>query len=94
MKLITAMSYTKLSNVSCNLGSLFVFLFNGAIIFPIALAMTIGAVIGAQIGARFAVKFGSKLIKPLLITISITMALKLLLDSTNFVSDFFKTIFY
>lgn len=77
------MSYTKLANVACNLGSLSVFLFYGAIIFPIAITMAIGAYIGANLGAKFAVKFGSKLIKPLLIIISISMALKLLMDKNN-----------
>lgn len=82
-KLLNAMSYTKLANVACNLGSLSVFLFYGAIIFPIAITMAIGAYIGANLGAKFAVKFGSKLIKPLLIIISISMALKLLMDKNN-----------
>lgn len=92
MKLITAMSYTKLANVACNLGSLSVFLVKGAIIFPIALSMAIGAIVGAQIGARFAVRFGSKLIKPLLITVSLLMALKLLLDPSNPMSSFLRNI--
>lgn len=83
LKLMNAMSYTKLANVACNLGSLSVFLIKGAIIFPIAIAMAIGAMIGTQIGARFAVKFGSKLIKPLLIIISILMTLRLLFDEQN-----------
>ncbi|HEZ5976286.1 TPA: TSUP family transporter [Neisseria meningitidis] len=78
-KLLNAMSYTKLANVACNLGSLSVFLLHGSIIFPIAATMAVGA----NLGARFAVRFGSKLIKPLLIVISISMAVKLLTDERN-----------
>lgn len=78
-KLLNAMSYTKLANVACNLGSLSVFLLHGSIIFPIAATMAVGAFVGA----RFAVRFGSKLIKPLLIVISISMAVKLLIDERN-----------
>lgn len=77
------MSYTKLANVACNLGSLSVFLLHGSIIFPIVATMAVGAFVGANLGARFAVRFGSKLIKPLLIVISISMAVKLLIDERN-----------
>ncbi len=82
-KLLNAMSYTKLANVACNLGSLSVFLLHGSIIFPIVATMAVGAFVGANLGARFAVRFGSKLIKPLLIVISISMAVKLLIDERN-----------
>lgn len=78
-----AMSYTKLANASCNIGSLTIFALNGSIILPIAFSMAIGAFIGAQLGARSAIKFGARLIKPILITISCLMALKLLLDPEN-----------
>lgn len=92
-RLVTALSYTKLANVACNFGSLSIFLIQGHIIFPIAIAMAIGAFIGANFGAKFAVRFGSKLIKPLLITISTCMAIKLLLDEKNpliiYVSEIF-----
>ncbi|MCL6141109.1 TSUP family transporter, partial [Neisseria meningitidis] len=46
-KLLNAMSYTKLANVACNLGSLSVFLLHGSIIFPIAATMAVGAFVGA-----------------------------------------------
>lgn len=82
-KIIDAMSYTKLLNVSCNLGSLLIFISKGAVIFPIAIAMAVGASIGANLGARFAVRFGKKVIKPLLIIISLIMAIKLILNDKN-----------
>lgn len=91
-KLINAMSYTKLANVSCNLGSLFFFISQGSIIFPLAISMAIGAFIGAHIGAKFALRFGSKLIKPLLITISLIMALKLFTDEDNLLYQFLSEI--
>lgn len=93
MKLMTAMSYTKLANVASNLGSLGIFLIKGAVIFPIGLAMALGAIIGAQIGARFAVKFGSKLVKPLLIVVSIIMIIRLLLDKANPIRLYVESLF-
>lgn len=50
-KLLNAMSYTKLANVACNLGSLSVFLLHGSIIFPIVATMAVGAFVGANLGA-------------------------------------------
>lgn len=91
-KLLSAMSYTKLANVACNLGSLSVFLSQGAIIFPIAISMAIGAFIGAHFGAKFAVRFGSKLIKPLLIIVSLLMAIRLLLHKDNPIFQYLTTV--
>lgn len=91
-KLLNAMSYTKLANVACNLGSLSIFLSKGVIIFPIAISMALGAFVGAHFGAKFAVKFGSKLIKPLLIIISLLMAVKLLLDPNNPIFQYIQSL--
>lgn len=93
IKLIPAMSYTKLANVSSNLGSLCVFLVKGAIMFPLAITMAIGAIIGAQIGAYCAVRFGSRLVKPVLILVSLIMALKLLIDPNNPLGSFIRHLF-
>lgn len=92
-KLLTAMSYTKLANVACNLGSLSVFLLQGSVIFSIAITMAIGAFIGANLGAKFAVRFGSKLIKPLLIVISISMAIRLLINDNSPIYKMIISIF-
>lgn len=81
--ILHAISYTKLANAASNVGALIIFALQGAIIFPIALSMAIGAFVGAYLGARCAVKFGSRLIKPLLITICCLMAIKLLSNPEN-----------
>lgn len=83
LRLVSALSYAKLANMASNLGSLIVFLSQGAVVFSVAVAMAIGAALGAYLGARFAVRFGSVVIKPLLVVISLAMALKLLFDPEN-----------
>lgn len=88
---LRAMSNTKLMNASSNLGALLIFASRGAIIFPIALTMAMGAFVGAQLGARCAVKFGPKIIKPLLIVICCSMAIKLLTNPQNPLTQFFMT---
>ena len=81
--MMRAMSFTKLANASCNLGSLWIFITKGVIIWPIALAMALAAFIGAQLGARAAVRVGPRLIKPMLIVVCCALALKLLSMENN-----------
>lgn len=77
--LMRALSSSKFMNASCNVGSLLVFSMTGKIIWPLALAMAIGAIIGAQLGARCAIRFGTGLVRPLLIGVCMAMAVKLLI---------------
>ncbi|HEF4760501.1 TPA: TSUP family transporter [Pseudomonas putida] len=81
--MMRAMGFTKLANASCNLGSLSVFIFNGVIIWPVAIAMAVAAFVGAQLGARAAVRVGPRLIKPMLIVVCCALAIKLLSVETN-----------
>ncbi|ALM52421.1 TSUP family transporter [Halomonas huangheensis] len=83
MAMLRAMSFTKLANVSCNLGSLTVFMTKGVILWPIALSMAIGAFLGAQLGARCALVVGPRLIKPMLIVVCCFLAIKLLSAPEN-----------
>ncbi|EIK93846.1 hypothetical protein PMM47T1_24760 [Pseudomonas sp. M47T1] len=80
--LMRALSSSKLMNASCNVGSLLVFSMTGKIVWPLALAMAIGALIGAQLGARCAMRFGPGLVRPLLVTVCVAMAAKLLFFAT------------
>lgn len=81
--IMRAMSFTKLANASCNLGSLFVFITKGFIIWPLAISMAIASFLGAQLGAKYAIKIGPKLIKPMLIIVCTILAIKLLSDEGN-----------
>ncbi|EJL32520.1 putative permease [Caulobacter sp. AP07] len=80
---LKATAHTKLANAASNLGSLSLFIWKGAVIWPIGLVMAAGAFIGAQIGSRLAMRFGAKLIRPLLVVMSCAMAVKLLSDPGN-----------
>ena len=76
--LMQAICTSKLLNAACNLGALSVFMFDGAILWPLALTMAACAIGGAQLGARCALYFGPRLVRPLLIVVCCLMALKLL----------------
>lgn len=80
---LKATAHTKLANAASNVGALALFILKGAVIWPIGLAMAVGAFLGAQLGSRLAVRFGARLIRPLLVTISCAMAVKLLADPSN-----------
>lgn len=81
--MMKAMSFTKLANASCNLGSLAVFITKGVILWPVAITMALAAFLGAQLGARAAVRVGPRLIKPMLIVVCCALAIKLLSVDSN-----------
>lgn len=80
---LKATAHTKLLNFASNIGSFFVFLFAGAIIWKIGLVMGVAQFIGARLGASMAVRNGARLIKPLLVLTCLVLATKLLLDPTQ-----------
>ncbi|KAF3997046.1 TSUP family transporter [Glaciimonas immobilis] len=81
--MMRAMSFTKLANASCNLGSLSIFITKGVIIWPLAVAMALASFAGAHLGAHAAVRVGPKLVKPLLIVVCCALATKLLSEQSN-----------
>ncbi|KQP60984.1 TSUP family transporter [Methylobacterium sp. Leaf108] len=80
---VRATAHTKLANAASNLGSLALFAAGGHVVWPIGLAMALGAFIGAQIGSVLAIRLGARLIRPLLVTIACAMALRLLSNPEN-----------
>jgi hypothetical protein len=80
---VRATAHTKLANTASNLGSLALFAASGHVIWPIGIAMAVGAFLGAQLGSVLAMRLGARLIRPLLVTIACAMALRLLSDPAN-----------
>jgi uncharacterized membrane protein YfcA len=81
--IVRATAHTKLANAASNIGSLVLFMSQGAVIWPVGLAMALGAFLGAQAGSLLAMRLGARLIRPLLVVISCAMALRLLSDPAN-----------
>lgn len=80
---VRATAHTKLANAASNLGSLALFTIQGVVIWPVGLAMALGAFLGAQVGSALAVRLGARLIRPLLVVIACAMAVRLLSDPAN-----------
>lgn len=78
-QLSRATAETKVLNSAGSLIAAAVFVPGGAIVWPVALVMAIGAVIGGQIGASIAIKVGPPLIRVCLVAVSILLALRMLL---------------
>lgn len=81
--MLKANAYTKIADISCNIGALFIFMYQGNVLYFIGLLMAVGAFIGGSIGSRLAIAYGARIIKPILIFSSTIMAIKLLSDPTN-----------
>ncbi|GLS42553.1 TSUP family transporter [Methylobacterium brachythecii] len=80
---VRATAHTKLSNAASNLGGLALFAAQGVVVWPVGLAMAVGAFIGAQAGSALAVKLGARLIRPLIVVIACAMAVRLLSNPAN-----------
>ena len=76
--LTRATGHTKILNCTSNLAALVIFIPQGHVVWPFAIAMAIGQIIGGYVGARTGIKFGATLIRPLVVVVSIAMAAKLL----------------
>jgi uncharacterized membrane protein YfcA len=78
MDLMRANATTKALNAVSNLSSLLIFIYNGLVIWKIAIPMIIGQILGAYIGARVTLKNGAKIIRPVIIAVCVILAIKLM----------------
>ncbi|RXZ36560.1 hypothetical protein D9O50_08590 [Oxalobacteraceae bacterium CAVE-383] len=81
--LLQAIAHTKALNAASNLGALAAFAIQGAIVWPVALAMIAGAGLGAQCGAACAMRISPRAIRALLVCMCCAMALRLLSAPDN-----------
>ena len=63
MNLIQASALTKVFNLSSNLGSLFVFLYHGDVLFLYAIPMTVADVLGNLAGSQLAIRTGPTIVR-------------------------------
>ena len=67
MNLIQASALTKVFNLSSNLGSLFVFLYHGDVLFLYAIPMTVADVLGNLAGSQLAIRTGPTIVRRFLL---------------------------
>lgn len=78
MSIRTANAQAKVINLTTNITSLAVFIFNGQVLFTIGLAAAACNMLGGYIGAGLVMKNGSKIVKPSIVLVLILLILKLL----------------
>ncbi len=74
----TANAQAKIINLTSNITSLIIFLFNGEVIFTVGLAAAACNMVGGYIGAGLVMKNGAKIVKPSIIFVLILLALKVI----------------
>lgn len=74
-----AMGLTKWGNAASNLGALSVFAAQGAILWPLAMAMAVAAFAGARLGALWATRIDPRWVRRMMVVVCCALAAKLLL---------------
>lgn len=76
-----AVGYTKVINLSSNVSSLVVFLFNGKVYIPLAGAAVIFSIAGQYVGARLVLKDGQKIVRPVIVAVLALLFFKVMYDT-------------
>lgn len=83
MSLNEAAGTTKVINLSTNIAALAVFLHNGVVVFPLAIAATLFGVAGNYIGARFFTRRGATFARPIILFVLAVFFIKILWELVN-----------
>lgn len=78
MNLSTANAQAKVINLTTNLTSLTIFLFNGQVLFSLGIAGAVSNMIGGYLGAGLVMQKGSKIVKPIILLVLFLLFLKIL----------------
>jgi len=73
---ITASAIAKVVNVATNVGAIFVFGINGAVIWQIGIILGVANISGAVVGARLAIKGGSTLVRKVFLIVTVALIVK------------------
>ena len=80
MPLRIASGNVKIANLSSNLGSLAVFLFNGQAVIPIGLVAAVFGIAGHYIGAGMLLKSGTRIVRPIIIVVLVLLFIRVVCD--------------
>ena len=69
MKLNNAAGITKVINLSSNIAALAVYMLNGSVLYPLALAAGVFSILGNYLGTKVFTQKGSKGVKPIIIIV-------------------------
>ena len=81
MSIKKANGQAKVINLTSNITSLIVFLFNGQVLIPLGLAAAVCNMAGGYIGAGLAIKNGSKITKPCILLVLAILLIKIIVEA-------------
>ncbi|AFQ44597.1 TSUP family transporter [Desulfosporosinus meridiei] len=77
---VIASANSKVLNFTSNIASLFLFAWNGKVLYSYGVPMAVFMILGSYVGTRLAIHRGAALVKPLFIIMSLLVAAKLILQ--------------
>lgn len=78
---LNAAAPAKLANLASNLGAIPVFIYQGAVLWKVALVMAAANFIGGQIGTRIALRYGNRLIRRAFLAVVAALVMKTFYDA-------------
>jgi len=81
MNLLKAEGNAKIVNMTADICSLMIFLYNGAVLIPLGLTAAIFSIAGNYVGAGLAIKNGNKIIRIVILSVLALLFLKILVDA-------------
>ena len=84
MNILKAEGNAKISNMTADICSLFIFLSNGVVLIPLGLAAAVFGIAGNYIGAGVAIKNGSKVIRVVILSVLFLLFLKVFFEGAHF----------
>ena len=80
LDLVRANAATKIVNATTNIAAILWFLWNGAVMWPVAILMAGCNFLGGQLGARIALRFGTKFLRRVFLVAVVALIVKLVID--------------
>ena len=80
LDLVRANAATKIVNATTNIAAILWFLWNGAVMWPVAILMASCNFLGGQLGARIALRFGTKFLRRVFLVAVVALIVKLVID--------------
>ena len=87
MGLLQSEGNAKIANMTADICSLMIFLYNGVVLIPLGLAAAVFSIAGNYVGAELAIKNGNKIIRIVILTVLALLFFKIIFDAGSHFLD-------
>ena len=81
MDLLQSEGNAKIANMTADICSLMIFLFNGVVLIPLGITVALFSIAGNYIGAGLAIKNGNKIIRVVILSVIALLFIKVVFDA-------------